>query len=271
MRNFFNMDNGLFRVLGRMADLMILNILFIICCIPIVTIGPALTGMYYVTLKMAINEEGYIARGFLKSFRQNLRQGILLWLIMLLIGIVLFVDILVLRNATGTLYSAMRIFILATSLVYLMVMIYVFPTLARFENTIRGTLRNALLMAILDFPRTFLMLVITIGAVIITFLNGYTFWYGLLVWIMLGFSTVAFANSYFLARIFKKYMPAEEEESEGELFGEIPEDADVTGEVPEDTDMTGGTQEDTDMTGEIPKDTVAVGGVPEKSVEKTSD
>lgn len=225
MRNFFNMDNGFFRVLGRIADLMILNILFIVCCIPVVTIGPALTGMYYVTLKMAVNEEGYIARGFFKSFRQNLRQGIILWLILLLIGIVLFMDILILRNAAGTFYNVMRVLILATSLVYMMVMIYVFPTLARFENSIRATLKNSLLMSILDFPRTFVMLVITIGSVLITFLNGYTLWYGLLVWIMLGFALVAFANSFFLAKIFKKYMPAEEPETDGELFADDPETA----------------------------------------------
>lgn len=216
MRNFFNMDNGFFRVLSRMADLMILNILFILCCIPIITIGPALTGMYYVTLKMAVNEEGYIARAYFKSFRQNLRQGIILWLIMLLIGIVLVLDILILRNASGTFYTVMRILILGTTIVYLMVLLYVFPTLSRFDNSIRRTLKNALLMSILDFPRTILMFLITVGAVIVTFLNGYTLMYGILVWIMLGFSTVAYVNSRFLAKIFKKYMPAEESESEEE-------------------------------------------------------
>lgn len=238
MRNIFNMDNGFFRVLGRVADLMILNILFIVCCIPIVTIGPALTGMYYVTLKMAVNEEGYIARGFLKSFRANLRQGILIWLLMLLIGIVLVADLFVLRGATGTLYGLMRVVILATSLVYLMVMIYVFPTLARFENSIRATLRNSLLMSILDFPRTLLMLVITIGSVIITFLNGYTFWYGMLVWIMLGFSTVAFANSFFLAKIFKKYMPAEEPEEDDESGTQDEAPAEITETIRDDAVLT---------------------------------
>ena len=71
MRNLFSMDSGIFRFLTRLADLMILNILFIVCCIPIVTIGASVTSLYYVTLKMAVNEEGYIAKAFLKSFRQN--------------------------------------------------------------------------------------------------------------------------------------------------------------------------------------------------------
>ena len=69
--------------MGRVADLIILNLIFIVCCIPIVTIGPALTALYYMTLKMARNEETYIIRGFFKSFKENFRQAIVIWLIIL--------------------------------------------------------------------------------------------------------------------------------------------------------------------------------------------
>ena len=100
LRSIFDMDSGFFRALSRLADLMILNLIFVVCCIPIVTIGPALTAMHYVTLKMVDNEEGYIVRGFFKSFRQNLRQAIIIWVIMLLLGCLLATDLLILREAT---------------------------------------------------------------------------------------------------------------------------------------------------------------------------
>lgn len=212
MRNFFNMDNGFFRALSRVADLMILNILFIICCLPIVTIGAALTGMNYVTLKMAENEEGYVAKGFLKSFRQNFRQATIIWLIMLAIGIVFVLDFLIMRNAAGTAVDILRILILAVAILYLILLIYVFPTLARFDNSIKITMKNAFIMAIADLPRTLVMLVITVGSVILTFFNAYTLWYGLMVWLLLGFALVAFANSYFMKKVFAKYTPKEEEE-----------------------------------------------------------
>ena len=96
MQRFFSMDNGLFRALNRISDLMILNLIFILCCIPVVTIGPALTGLYYVALKIASNEEGYIVRGFFKSFKQNFRQGLIIWLILLAAGCVFGVDIFIL-------------------------------------------------------------------------------------------------------------------------------------------------------------------------------
>ena len=78
---------------------MLLNILFLVCSLPIFTIGASFTAMYYVTLKLAENEEGYIARGFLKSFKQNFKQATIIWLILLFFGIVLVLDLLCDRPA----------------------------------------------------------------------------------------------------------------------------------------------------------------------------
>lgn len=211
MRKFFDMDNPFFRTLSRIADLMILNISFIICCIPIFTIGAALTGMYYVTLKMAAGEEGYIFKAFLKSFKQNFRQSTVIWLIALAVGAILGADFLILTNSTGSLVKVLFVLVLATTLIYLMVFIYTFPLLAQFENTITGTLRNAFILAIASFPRTFVMLVITIGSVVLTLWNIYTIMWGLLAWILLGFSLVAYINSHFLKKTFARFIPKEED------------------------------------------------------------
>lgn len=228
MRELFNMDNGLFRALGKLADLMILNITFIIFSIPIFTIGASITGMYYVTLKMADNEEGYIFRGFWKSFKQNFKQATAIWLIVLAAGIILVLDLLILRDAEGTLFTVMRVMIAAIIVVYAMITLYVFPVLSRFYNTIRGTLKNSLLISIANFPYTVLMLAITIIPPIVTLYNGYTLWYGLLVWILVGFSAITFANSFFMKKVLAKYMPeTQEEETDPDLW--------VTEDLPEET------------------------------------
>ncbi len=211
MSRLFDMDNPFFRTLGKLADLMILNLLFILCSIPIVTIGASFTGMYYVTLKIAENEEGYIAKSFFKSFKQNFRQATIIWLIALVLGIVFGLDLFILAHAEGTVFDVVRIAITAVMILYLITLIYVFPTLARFYNTIRGTVKNAFLMSIANLPRTFLALVLTVGSVLLTFLNGYTLVYGTLVWILAGFSLIAFANSILIKKIFAKYSPKEPE------------------------------------------------------------
>ena len=79
----FDLDSPLMQFLNKMADLLWLNILTFICCIPIVTIGASLTAMHYMALKMVRNEECYITRGFFKSFKENFRQATLIWLLLL--------------------------------------------------------------------------------------------------------------------------------------------------------------------------------------------
>ena len=85
----FDLDSPLMNVLNKMADLMWLNILTLICCIPIITAGAAFTSMHYVALKIVRNEESYITRSFFKSFKTNFRQATLIWLMILLIAAVL--------------------------------------------------------------------------------------------------------------------------------------------------------------------------------------
>ena len=92
MNRFFNMDNKFFVFMGRVADLILLNILCILCCIPIVTAGASITALYYVTLKMARDEESYIIRSFFRSFKQNFKQSTLIWILMLAAGVLIHME-----------------------------------------------------------------------------------------------------------------------------------------------------------------------------------
>ena len=212
MSRFFNMDNGFFQVLSRIADLMILNIIFLITCIPIVTIGAAWTALYYVTLKMIRNEESYIVRSYFKSFKENFKQSTIMWLIALVLLVLLFFDYRIVNVMDGTIRQAMLIGLTVVALFLAMILTYLFPLQSKFYNTIKNTTKNALLMSIRHLPQTVIMLVSTAAAVLITFFNNWTFSYGLLFWILLGFATIALANSWFLVRIFDKYIPKDEEE-----------------------------------------------------------
>lgn len=88
MGRIFDMDSPVMRFLGRLADLMILNLVTLLCCLPVVTIGASLTAMHYVLLKMVRNEESYIVRSFFKSFKENFKQATVIWLIILLLSLI---------------------------------------------------------------------------------------------------------------------------------------------------------------------------------------
>ena len=85
MGSLFNLDNPIWRFMGKLVDVFILTLLWAVCCIPIITIGPASTAVYYVTLKLVRDEESYTVRSFFKSFKENFKQGSVIGIIMTLL------------------------------------------------------------------------------------------------------------------------------------------------------------------------------------------
>lgn len=157
---FLDIDSPLMQGLNKVADLMLLNLLMILCCIPIITIGPALTAMNYMALKMVRNEDCYLARGFFKSFKENFRQSILIWLLFLAAVFVLVFDYFILGNAQVQYAGLIRVMVCVAAIFVICTALYVFPVLAKFQNSIKATLRNALLISILQFPKTVVMFVL---------------------------------------------------------------------------------------------------------------
>jgi len=148
MRNIFNVDGPLMSFITKTTYGAYLNILWFICCLPIVTIGASTTALFYVTLKVAKNEEGNITKAFFHSFRNNFRQSTIIWLILLVTGIVLAFDGYVFyhmrfENAFWTIGTA--VFLVAV-VAYAIVLMYIFPLLARFDNTIWAMFKNSIML-----------------------------------------------------------------------------------------------------------------------------
>ncbi len=196
----FNIDSPLMQWLGKLADLMIINILTVICCIPIFTIGPALTAAHYVCLKMVRDEECYIVRSYFKSFKQNFRQGTIIWLIILASILILIGDYYIITKSGLEFHKVLKIAILVVGIVLLMVTVFVFPVLAKFDNTIKVTIKNALFMAILQLPKTVLMAVLYVLPVFIL-----VFWVEVVpVVMMLGISVPIFLSAMLYNKFFQK-------------------------------------------------------------------
>ncbi len=207
MGKIFDMDSPVMRVLNRVGDLLILNVLMIVCCIPVITAGAAFTAMHYVLLKIVRGEEGYLIRGFFKSFRSNFRQATLIWLLMLLVVAVYVGDIWIFNYSGLVFPKPLIIAVAAVAFVLLMIAVYVFPLQARFENSVKNTLKNAMLLAFANLPRTILMM----ACYILPLVLGYFSTYALLFVIMLGISAPAYAAAWIYSGIFKKLEPEPEE------------------------------------------------------------
>ncbi len=214
MSSLFNMDSPIMRFLSRVCDIMILNILCIICCIPIITVGASVTAMYSITLKMVRGEESYIFKGFFKAFKENFKQSTIIWLITAAIGIFIYIDYRATAFLPKNMSTIFQILIGALSILYFMILVYIFPYTARFINNTKNIFKNSLLIAILNLPWTILLIIIPLGLGVITLLTTTTLIYGSLIWLLLGFASVAYVCSIILRKVFEKYEPHDEEENE---------------------------------------------------------
>lgn len=158
--SIFNMDSSFMRALGKIADLMILNVVTLLLCLPVVTGGAAITALHYMCLKLVRNEEGYILKGYFGSFRENFRQSTIMWLLFLLAAAVVAGDIVIMRYAVVEFPFMVRVGVLIMGLVVLCTALYAFPMQAKFANPIKITIRNAFMASLAQFPKTFLMLLL---------------------------------------------------------------------------------------------------------------
>lgn len=205
-------DNVVMRALSRLCDFMLLNILWVICSIPLFTIGASTTALYTVMLKVVKNEEGYIVKGFIAAFKENFKKSTIIWLILAAIGIVIGVDSRLALGMQSTMRTIFQSAFIIFGLVWLCVVIYVFPLTARYENTIKNTIKNALILSVAKLPYTILMVVITAGPVILTFLDVRTLLIGIALWIVIGVSLVTWLNSFLLRKAFEIFHQEDKEQ-----------------------------------------------------------
>lgn len=157
----FKIDGPIWRFFSALGDMIVLHLLWLLCCIPIVTIGPATTAAHYVTMKLVKDEGSTVIEMFLKSFRKNFKQGTVLGVIFTAVGIILAADfylcIYVLKESN--LFKFVMLSALGfLTILYLIEMIYLWAVLATFDNTSKQTALNALLLALSNIRDTSVML-----------------------------------------------------------------------------------------------------------------
>ena len=199
---FNMMDNVVVRALSKLGDMICLNVMWLVCCIPVVTIGASTTALYTVMLKLVKNEEGYVFRGFLKAFKTNFKQSTIIWLIVLALGIVWTVDFRVAGLMPGMAGIVMSAIFLALGFILLSVLLYIFPLTARYENGIKATFKNALILTVARLPYTLAMDAIVVAAVVVSLWSTVTIVFALPIWLIIGGALIAGANSYILRKVF---------------------------------------------------------------------
>lgn len=156
---FFSIDSPLYRFLSKLMDVLKLNFLWILFSLPVITIGASTVAAMSVAIKMTDDEEGYIGRSFVKAFKENWKQGTLLWLITAVACYALYLDFQLFEAVEGNPIMFLVIGMVSAALV-IVALIYAYPLLARYENTLFKTIQNSIDISRKYFGRTLLLVIV---------------------------------------------------------------------------------------------------------------
>lgn len=208
--NLLNEDNIIHIFLNKLGDIIVANLLFLVYCIPIITIGPALTALYHCMLRTVKGNNNGTTKTFFRAFKENFRQSLIVWLGLLAVGFILFLNIRFLQNTASVVSKPLFYVSLGIAGLVIILALYIFPVIAAFANTTVNLLKNAYVFAFLHFPSTLAIAVITILPMFMTYRDIKLMPLYACCWFFFGFGLTAYVNSLLLYRMFKPFLEKED-------------------------------------------------------------
>lgn len=201
----FDLDNVIMRFFSRVFDIVVLNFIFIICCIPVFTIGASLTALYSVTLKMVKNEESNIIKGFLKAFKKDFKQGTVIGIIATIITLLVILDLKILSVMGNDKLKVLQVLCYIVAIWGYIIFLYAFPILAKFKNTTKEIFKNSIMISIANFKSTILLILLNIPFILMLFHSGVSIILLFTILIICGFSSLALVQSFIFYKVFHEY------------------------------------------------------------------
>lgn len=200
----FDPDSPFMQALAYVGNLVLLNLYFLLCCIPVVSIGASVTALYTVTIQESMGKSGAVTGRFFRAFRDNFRKATILWLILAAVAAALVLDYFILTRTTFPGSKVLSILFVIVALIYLPTLAFVFPLQARYENTVLKTLKNALALGIARLPQAVAMILLNALPLIILYFNQVFFLRVIPLWAVIACAATAQLNAYILRRTFRK-------------------------------------------------------------------
>lgn len=212
--NFLHEETPVARLLSRFMDLILLNIFWLICSIPIITIGASTAALYDMTMRLALHEEVSVISGFFKSFVHQMKKGTLLYLLALAAGAFLALDFWSAIQWNIPFKFVLQVLILSVGYFYLATVSHAIPALAYFDEPVIKTVKHGFFLAMRNGIFTVYVMILDLIPFIIFFLFPLVFMKSLFLWLTVGIALIAWLNSLHLVRLFdpQRVKALEEEE-----------------------------------------------------------
>lgn len=195
-------DSPVIAFLNKLTDLVLLNVLWLICSVPIVTIGASTTAMYYVSITSIRCGDGYVVRRFFKSFKESFRQITPVWLIMLICGMLFIGDLIFWNQVEEPIGKIMLIMSVVIIMLLSVIGLWIFPVFAKFTGSRRNLMKNAAAFAIGYLPYTAIVLVITAVTVYANLVSVVAN----SIMLFIGFALLSYIQSFFFYKVFMNHI-----------------------------------------------------------------
>ena len=207
MSKFFDHDSPVMQLLIMIGNLIMLNILWLVCCAPIITVGAATTAMYYTMYQYASDGSEAVFRPFFTTFAKEFKRSTLLWLLLLIIGFVLLCDISFLSSIPelGVLWIVLGVLLL----LYVIALTHSFAILGRFNTNIKTVLKSCYLVFLMNLRRSLLVLLLSAAPVLIIIFMPYQVLNTLPLWVGIAFGLIFYLNARLFLKSFDHVAPKE--------------------------------------------------------------
>lgn len=209
MKNLFASDSPLMNLLRQFADLIILNLLWLLGCLPIITIGTSTTALYQSLMKLRKDDGLQVWADFWRFYRSNFTQATVLFVVIVGICLISVADVMIIFTRMSNAGMPLRFLLILPLFLIIPSLSYIFPLQAQFENRVFITLKNAWIMSLSHYLTSVIVLIFNlIPIAVLLFLTDWFLEY-LPIWLGLSGSVIAYINTFLLQRIFNRYIPSE--------------------------------------------------------------
>ena len=201
----FDTDNFLMRFCEKVLDIVTANLLFVVSCLPIVTIGVAKISLYQTIFEVKSSRRVPVFKTYMRGFKQNLKLGLQLGLLELGIFLISVVDLSLFWGQTSLGFQLIKAICLGILIFLTLVMLASYPIAARYDLTWKEVLQKGLLLVSFNFVWFFLMLAIILLIIMLLYLSGFTLVLGGSAFLLFGFGLLAFCQAGLMEKLFAKY------------------------------------------------------------------
>lgn len=213
MKGLFSLNSPVMAAVAFVGNILLVNALWLVCCLPVFTIGASTCAMYSVVMKLLRGKDPTVWTAFFRAFRQNFKKATCIFLLFLIPGAFILADCWILISGilanNSTLVNLVQVFTLIPAACLVILGTYAFPLTALFENTVKNTLKNAVYFSVVRLPFTLMMAALNILPLLLIYFLPDLFLLLLFPMLVAGGALVALANCAILRKILQPYLPEE--------------------------------------------------------------